>query len=186
MRPLFTIHAGEYVVGDFIEKKYSNLCVWIPSKDTGIDLLVTGTRGHQPVSLQVKLSKDYKPLKAANAFEESIVAAGWLTLEHDKLEKSQADLWVIVLVSHERRMKPQFVVIPPAELLRRLSSTHGKSKKYQVYPWITKSKLCLDVRGLSREQLNEVHAGKMELRDRDLSNYLEKWTSLENMNAASP
>lgn len=41
MRPLFTIHAGEYVVGEFIENNLGDLNVWIPAKDTGIDLLVT-------------------------------------------------------------------------------------------------------------------------------------------------
>ncbi len=27
MRPLFTIHAGEYVVGDFLERTFSNINV---------------------------------------------------------------------------------------------------------------------------------------------------------------
>ena len=41
MKTLFTIHAGEYLVGSEIEKLFKNYRVWIPSKDTGIDLLVT-------------------------------------------------------------------------------------------------------------------------------------------------
>ncbi len=40
MKPLFTIHAGEYLVGERIEKNFKEWNVWIPSKDTGIDLLV--------------------------------------------------------------------------------------------------------------------------------------------------
>ena len=41
MKPLFTVHAGEYLVGSYIEENFKNLNVWVPSKDTGIDLLVT-------------------------------------------------------------------------------------------------------------------------------------------------
>ena len=46
MQPIFTIHAGEYLVGSHIEQKIrdksgNKFNVWIPSKDTGIDVLVT-------------------------------------------------------------------------------------------------------------------------------------------------
>jgi len=41
MRPIFTIYAGEYLVGSYIEKAYKNLRVWLPSRDVGVDLLVT-------------------------------------------------------------------------------------------------------------------------------------------------
>jgi hypothetical protein len=36
MKPIFTIHAGEYLVGSYIEEHYKYFNVWIPSKDTGI------------------------------------------------------------------------------------------------------------------------------------------------------
>src|SRR5436309_15549564 len=90
MRPLFTIHAGEFVVGEFIEKVFPNLDIWVPAKDTGIDLLVTGERGRRSISLQVKLSRDYKPLEARSEFDKGIVAQGWLTLDHEKLAASSA------------------------------------------------------------------------------------------------
>ena len=73
MRPIFTVHAGEYLVGDYIEKKFKGCRVWIPSKDTGIDLLVTDPRGNNGVSLQVKFSKDY--------IIPEVKAAGWWTLK---------------------------------------------------------------------------------------------------------
>lgn len=41
MKSLFTVHAGEYFVGSHIETHYPKWNVWVPSKDTGIDLLVT-------------------------------------------------------------------------------------------------------------------------------------------------
>ena len=46
MRPLFTIHAGEFLVADYIERNYTknnHFRVWVPSKDDGIDLLITNS-----------------------------------------------------------------------------------------------------------------------------------------------
>ena len=37
MKTLFTIHAGEYLVGDYIQDFYPRWNVWVPSKDTGIE-----------------------------------------------------------------------------------------------------------------------------------------------------
>ncbi len=54
MRPLFTIHAGEFVVGDHIERKFRRVNLWVPSRDTGTDLLVTDSKNEKTVSLQVK------------------------------------------------------------------------------------------------------------------------------------
>jgi len=179
MRPLFTVHAGEFLVGEFIEKNFSTLNVWIPSKDTGIDLLVTNEMNSSTVSLQVKLSRDYKVPEAANDFDRSLLAAGWLTLAHDKIHKSTADYWVIVLVSHERKMQPQFIVIPPSILLERLEAIHGLSKKYQVYPWVTTSKVALEGRGLLKAQKKALAAGSLDLGPRDLSKFLGNWSALE-------
>jgi hypothetical protein len=57
VRPLFTIHAGEFVVGDFIEAHYPGVSVWVPTRDTGIDLLITDSKNQRTVSLQVKFSR---------------------------------------------------------------------------------------------------------------------------------
>jgi hypothetical protein len=35
MKPIFTVHAGEHLVGSKIEENYPNLRVWVPSKDRG-------------------------------------------------------------------------------------------------------------------------------------------------------
>ncbi|WP_422623266.1 hypothetical protein [Rhodoferax sp.] len=181
MRPLFTVHAGEFLVGEFIEHSFPKLNVWIPSKDTGIDLLVTNKKNSSTVSLQVKLSRDYKAPEAATDFDRSLVAAGWLTLAHDKIAKSAADYWVFVLVSHERKMKPQFIVIPPAELLKRLIAIHGQSKNYHFYPWVTKSKIALDGRGLLKAEKKALAAGSLALGHRDLSKFLGDWSALQRI-----
>lgn len=181
MRPLFTVHAGEFLVGEFIEHSFPKLNVWIPSKDTGIDLLVTDKKNSSTVSLQVKLSRDYKALEAVTDFDKSLLATGWLTLAHDKIAKSTADYWVFVLVSHERKIKPQFIVIPPDELLKRLIAIHGQSKNYHFYPWVTKSKLALDGRGLLKAEKKALAAGSLALGHRDLSQFLGDWSMLKSI-----
>lgn len=136
MRPLFTVHAGEFLVGEYIERNFPLLNVWIPAKDTGVDLLVTDVNARRTVSLQVKLSRDYRSPEATDELDRSLVAAGWLTLAHEKIKKSPAEWWVIVLVSHERSSKPQFIVLPPSELLSRLVQIHCEAKKYHFYATI--------------------------------------------------
>jgi len=66
MRPIFTIHAGEFLVGDFIEQHFRNTNVWLPSKDSGVDLLVTNKKNQVTVSLQLKFR--HTPLPAARNF----------------------------------------------------------------------------------------------------------------------
>lgn len=182
MRPIFTVHAGEFLVGEHIEKKYSALSVWIPSKDTGIDLLVTNKSDPSKcVSLQVKLSRDYKLPHATDEFSRILVAGGWLCLSHDKIAKSQADYWVFVLVSHERKMNPKFVIIPPKELLKRLIGIHGKSKNYHFYPWLLDSGVALQGRGLSPQDKKNIADNSYPLGERDLTIYLENWRPLETI-----
>ena len=142
MRSLFTIHAGEYLVGQYIEDNYKKLNVWIPSKDTGIDFLVTNKSNTKSISFQVKLSKDYSSSQRKNEIQQQITVGGWLTLKHDKIEQSNADYWVIAILPNERYLKPIYIVITPKELLRKLKAVqlNGESKIYHFYPWIKKGK----------------------------------------------
>lgn len=59
MRPLFTVHAGELLAGEYDERRFRSVNVWVPSRDSGVDLLVTDRANHRAVSLQVKLSRDF-------------------------------------------------------------------------------------------------------------------------------
>ena len=70
---MFTIHAGEYLVGLYVQQRLG-LNVWIPAKDTGIDLLVTDHENRRTVSLQAKYGKDFLPGKSA-ALRDSALAA---------------------------------------------------------------------------------------------------------------
>ncbi|MBF0244400.1 MAG: hypothetical protein HQL31_03915 [Planctomycetes bacterium] len=181
MRPLFTIHAGEFIVGEFIEKTFPKLNVWIPSKDTGIDLLVTGKKKATPVSFQVKLSRSYMAPQAKDEFDRNLLAGGWLSLSHDKIAKSKADFWVIALISHERKSKPYYIIIPPSELLTRFVAIHGKSKHYHFFPWVMKSDIALEGRGLLKKNKLSLAAGKLALGKRDLTKFLSNWDMLKRM-----
>ena len=180
MRPLFTIHAGEYVVGDFLERKYPNVNVWVPSKDTGIDLLVTDKKNTKTVSLQVKFSKDWLATHFEPTFQKQLRACGWWTLNREKLAKSNADYWVFVLVGFQRKSK-DFVIIKPAELLKRLDTIHSKKARIQSYIWVTKKDKCWETRGLNKNEQLEVAHGKFNNRVRDFSNYHNNWSQIERL-----
>jgi hypothetical protein len=181
MRPIFTIHAGEFLVGEHIEKNFPELDVWIPAKDTGVDLLVTNSNLSKSVSIQVKMSRDYRPTHDTDDLSRKLLAGGWLTLAHDKIKKSTAAYWVFILVSHERKMGPKYIIIPPSELLERLEKIHGKSKIYHFYPWVLDSGVALQGRGLSKKEKEELAAGSYSLGERDLSRYLEDWSALKKI-----
>ena len=39
MRPMFTVHGGEFLVGQHIEGSFKGKNVWVPTKNLGVDLL---------------------------------------------------------------------------------------------------------------------------------------------------
>jgi hypothetical protein len=91
MKLLFTLHAGEYLVGAFLEKTFKRMNVWVSVRATGVDLLVTNGRNRTSVSVQVKFSKDFLVTHMAPEFQEQMRACGWWTIDRDKLAKSPAD-----------------------------------------------------------------------------------------------
>ena len=182
MRPLFTVHAGEFLVGEFIEKNFPKLNVWIPSKDTGIDLLVTNRQNSKSISLQVKLSRDYRSHHTVDEFENTLTVGGWFTLNHLKIEKSTADYWIFILVAHDKKIRPHHVVIDPKELLSKLIKVHGKSSRYNFYLWIRDcDHLALDGRGMSKSNKNDFLKGEYVLGARDYSEYIENWAPLKDL-----
>src|SRR4030065_2867847 len=127
MRPLFTIHAGEFVVGDHIERKFRRVNLWVPSRDTGTDLLVTDSKNEKAVSLQVKFSRDFLATHMPSIFQKPLRACGWWSLNREKISKSKADYWVFVLVGFERR-GTDFVIIKPSELPAPVDAIHGEGE----------------------------------------------------------
>ncbi len=182
MKPLFTIHAGEFVVGDFLERKFHNVNVWVPSRDTGIDLLVTDKKNKKTVSFQVKFSRDFLATHMPASFQKPLRACGWWSLNREKIAKSSADYWVFVLVGFERR-STDFVIIKPTKLLNRLDSIHTKAKTIQSYFWVTEKRKCWETRGLKKKEQIEIAQGQYSNKARDFSIYLNNWSPLQELNA---
>ena len=179
MKPLFTVHAGEYLVGSHIEEKYRKWNVWVPSKDTGIDLLVTDTSNQKAVSLQVKFSKDFNLTHRTPLLQHKLTSAGWWTHQEKKINTSRADFWVFVLPSFTEQ-KTSFIIIPPVELLRRLHAIHGKSRsRIHSYLWVTKTGRCWESRGLSGDDQELLAFDRLTNGPRDFSRYLNAWIEIE-------
>lgn len=181
MQPLFTLHAGEYLVGAHIERHFKKTNVWVPTKDTGIDLLVSDSQNRAAVSLQVKFSKDFLVTHMRPEFQERLRACGWRTINREKLAKSRADYWVFVLQGFASR-STDFVVAPRQELLGRLTAIHGVHKTVQSYIWVTSEPKCWETRGLARADQLLVAEGDFLHRARELTQWLNNWDPIAKLN----
>ncbi len=180
MKPLFAIHAGEYLVGLHVQKSLK-LNAWIPGKDIGIDLLVTDSANLHAVSLQVKYGKDFLPEMKAEQ-RGSLRCASWFTLNRKKIDTSQAQFWVFVLLGFYSDT-PDFVVIPTSELLRRMTKLRGPDTvTLQSYLSSTKDNKCWEVRGLGADDNRQIAKGTYENRDRDFTEHLNEngWAAVVN------
>ncbi|MGA2966846.1 MAG: hypothetical protein ABSD64_11585 [Terriglobales bacterium] len=173
---MFTIHAGEYLVGDHVQRRLK-LNVWIPAKDTGIDLLVTDRENRRTVSLQAKYGKDFLPEEKNPELREKLRCISWFTLNRAKLKDSPADFWVFVLHGFKSKA-PDFVVIPTAELRQRMTKLHNE-KTLQIYLCTTGSNRCWEIRGLGHDMLR-IEEGKNKSPLRDFTQYLNAngWAAL--------
>lgn len=178
MKPIFTIHEGEFLVGDHINRKFGRKYdVWVPTKDSGIDLLVTRKlQKGKPVGLQVKFSRSFS---IPEELARHLIATSWFTLEPKKIRNSQADLWVFVIITlkHDQH----FVVIPKRELQKRLPrNTRGK---WNLYLWVYDNQVCYQVRELNKEQkFDTMHRG-VRHRQHDFTEWLENWSLLRQFSA---
>ena len=179
MKPIFTIHAGEYLVGSHIEETYKKARVWLPSKDTGIDLLVTNEQLDRTVSLQVKFSKDFLGNKdSTNALLQTrIKAGGWWTFNFEKIKNSPADLWILVLYRFSHR-DFDFVIIAPSQLLERYEKLGHRSGTIQSYVWVTESGKCWETRGLKKAEQESIADETFNDPIRSLSEFLNNWRPL--------
>jgi hypothetical protein len=174
MKPLFTIHAGEFLVASYIEQRFKDYLVWLPSRDLGVDLLLTHTACKRAVSIQVKFSRDFLATHMADALRPGLKACGWFTLKPQKLSQSTANFWIFVLYPFNQK-EVDFVIAPPSAILKMVSALHGKQKIIQSYVWVTKKKRCWEARGLTREDQLGVASGSYENPSRELTRYLNNW-----------
>lgn len=184
MKPLFTIHGGEYLVGSHIERTFKEVNVWVPSRDKGIDLLVTDRKNRRARSLQVKFGKDWLVTHMKPEFREPLRACGWWTINYGKLRTSLADFWVFVLPGFKGHTT-DFIIVPPTELRKRLLSIHDSPMKdkemIQSYLWVTEDKRCWETRGLTLEKQRQIAAGNYRNAIRDLTKYLNIWSPLDRL-----
>ena len=190
MKTIYSIHGGEYLAGSHIEGRFPNVNLWLPAKDTGIDLLVSDRANHCIVSLQVKFSKDYLVAhmkKEAPEFQRTLRACGWWTLNSDKMSKSPADYWVLVLQGFYNA-SVDYVVIPPNELSQRLKDIHHippdekPPKNWQVYLWVTNTNQCWETRGLSKDEKLLIARDNFSDPNRDFKKYRDAWGAVERLN----
>jgi hypothetical protein len=181
MKPLFTIHAGEYLVGSHIEQQFRRVNVWVPSRDTGVDLLVSDRRNRRAVSLQVKFSKDFLVTHMGPVFQKDLRSCGWWTIDQNKLRDSPADFWVFVLHGFARRTI-DFIIVPPRELWRRLRSIHGSHKMIQSYLWVTEGGRCWETRGLQRKDQLRIADGTYRVPKREFTKWLNEWDPFARLN----
>lgn len=168
-------------MGDHIEQKFRRVNVWVPSRDTGTDLLVTDSENERTVSLQVKFSRDFLATHMSSIFQKPLRACGWWSLNRDKIANSKADYWVFVLVGFEHR-STDFVIIKPTELLNRLDTIHKKGKTIQSYLWVTEKNRCWETRGLKRQEQLAIAQGEDSSGERDFSAYLNNWGPIQALN----
>ena len=173
MRSLFTIHAGEYLVAQEIETKIKEALVWIPCKDTGIDLLVTNKKRTKAVSVQVKFSKDFTA-GMREKLRYGIRSTGWWVLNSKKLSQSTADVWVFVLYSVESKAR-DFVVIKRIELINRIKALRRTGKTVHLYLTVNHASKVFETRDLPRYEFEMIGKNTYGDMKRNLSRYLNNW-----------
>lgn len=183
MKPIFTIHAGEILVGHEIQRRFHRANVWMPAKDTGVDLLVTDHSNRNAVSLQVKFSRDYLVTHVKHAtLKQGLRACGWWKLTRKQIKVSRADYWVFVLIGFANR-STDFIIIKPEDLLKRLDSIHGTMQSFQTYIWVTRDgKYCWETRGLKRAEHLALVANRFTNASRNFSAYLNNWNPIAALN----
>jgi hypothetical protein len=178
MQQIFNIHAGEYLVGSYIEENFKDYNVWVPSKDTGVDLLVTNSKNNKAVSLQVKYSKDYVITHMAPEYQNKFRAFGWWTLRRDRIKKSKADLWVFVMQSFVGKTI-ECVVLSPSTLLMILKRIHGNEEPFQVYMWVGCNNKCWETRGLNKAEILLIASDRFKCANRNLTSFLGNWKPMK-------
>jgi len=178
MKSLFTIHAGEFLVASYIERKFKEFEIWLPSKDTGVDLLLTKPKKN--IGLQVKYSINYALTTLNPAYRINTRAIGWFRLNRKSIKDSKADFWVFVIYI-EAAKEYDFILIHPVDLLKKLDSIHGVKDKIDCYFQITEAKKCFETRGLKKADCIAISKGTYISGNRDFALYLNNWNLINKI-----
>lgn len=172
MHHLYSPTPGEFLVGEELERR--EFQVYLPTKDSGIDLLVARRGCH--LAVQVKESRTY-PQPTRSAVDWS----SWTQLAPRDLGRAQelgVDFFVFVVhvpdVSGARpRFRPLYIVIAPGELERRLAA-YRPSADRAVYWYQSEDRQLWEVRGRKSE------AGPtFRVPERNFTSHLNAWGLLE-------
>jgi Mrr restriction endonuclease-like protein len=179
MKTLFTIHAGEYLVGAEIEKQCSDWEVWLPSRDTGIDLLIRSKATKQTKSIQVKFSKSWTETHTNEKIRKYFRTQGWWTLNKEKIKNSPADYWIFALYSFDTS-KNDFIIISKNELIALYKGLKvWDQKTIHSYIWTLQDGRAFEGRSLGKKGgIKRLVDGEFDNTIRNLSPNLNNWKRL--------
>jgi len=190
MKPFYSIHEGEYLVGLCIKEKIKGCELWIPVKDRGVDILLTNKDDYKKnVSLQVKSSTDHLPTHSPEEIKFYSSCGFWnfgptavkksIETTDPKNHKKPADFWIIAIHSFFGK-KTDCIVIKPSELYERFSKF---KKTEKTYFWITKDGKCFETRGLNKSQQKLLMEGKINSiePERNFTGYLNNWKPVKQL-----
>jgi len=96
-----------------------------------------------------------------------------------KIQNSNADFWIFVLPSFVEK-QTSFIILPPAEFLRRLRAIHGDdTKRIHSYLRVTRTKRCWETRGLANADQELVALDRFSNTNRDFTIFLNAWEQIE-------
>jgi hypothetical protein len=102
--------------------------------------------------------------------------SSFFRLRRQKIEKSPARYWVIVLYSFTSQ-KQYFLVITPSELLKRIAAHHGRQEVYSLYFCVLGEDKCWELRGPRAEMKAAIASGSI-VQSRDFSGFLDDWSKI--------
>lgn len=185
MKTIFTIHAGEFLVGETLEKlsiDNNKLKIWIPSKDTGIDLLVSNFEMSQFTSIHVKYSRDFNETNNYGAIKEGCKSSGWWTLKLKDIQNTKADFWIFVLYQiHNKDF--DFIIIPKENLITLYNILNeGKdiNKPFHSYITINVENKVFETRDLKKQEKLQIASNIYQNTNRDLTSFLNNWNHIIN------
>lgn len=178
MKPLFTIHGGEYLFANEVESRFPSLQLWLPGKDIGIDFLVTNGQFQRPLSIQVKYSRDFNWTHGDITVKSKVRSAAWYSLTKSKLEHSIADYWVLVNYDGFRR-EADYFFIKPVELLGRFQQLNRNGERIECYITVTNNGKAYETRSLKKRDAQQIVTGALNNTNRDFTQYLNKWQIIQ-------
>src|ERR1051325_6732685 len=170
---------GKEVVTAHVERHFKHLDVSWSGQDTGMNMLLTDRRDRRVVALQVETSNDVR--FGSPEYEKHLRACGYWNIDRPKLRYSHADYWVLVLQGFAARSEDYVVIVPPAELWRRLQNRFPEYSKVKVFLWVTEDERCWDTLLLSKDDEHRIFRGEYDEPEREYTEWLNNWKPIAGL-----